>query len=841
MGRSRPGGITKGVGANILLVLSFLACLGAWWASSFFGPTRMRVVVVDLSRSVGPDPGSILQEVYLRARDRLHELRDDDQFAIIGFGREADVVLGPASVVHARSLLHDPPAEVVLDRGASFLEGGLVLAASLVPDRVEGELILVSDGGLHDVNLSGEGVPTPSLMEELSSRWLSIRADFLGSNRDEDLLLDRVSFAPGARSGARIPIDLRVARIGGTRAEGLEAVVSVFGKDAVLCEVPVVLDPDSTQQLSLEIGPLKVGIHNLWIRVRPVSDLGIDRFPENDGLELTVRVGDGPTFVRVTRDPDPRNQSTVSSSIARLGSRSRSQSRLPVGEELDSLDAIILDDPSASSLLSLAETTRDLEAFVRRGGGLFVMAGPDSLGAGGWEGTPLEEVLPVWCRPADRDQRTVVFLLDVSGSMAREEKLRIAKEAIEQVVAKLNPRDRLGLLAFREKPELWTGLRPKGDGAGESRGFIETLAALSPGGGTRLLPALDRVIEELSRDRIEGVHLIVLSDGLDEEGVEDLPEFAASGARVRELGASLTVIATGESLDAKVLDSLGGPEGRRFQVRQPGDLLEILISDLGAQDRRELPGEMGVRFGGSSPEVRVDPKRAWPPVRTWIRVTAKEGSDIVLATESGDPLLTLGRVGRGRSVVFATHPDLSWAPRYREETPLIDALLEWGAGLDSRGGGPSGSRLQAWVESSAMENRIRVLLEDCPQDAPRSLFAASLRDPGAEEIEVPMTGPWTYEVTLAPTGERSDLLQVRLPSGGRDLATIPLPRLPAPDDVDPRPRKGRWETFGRAVQPVEGSSGSRGTRRGFRPGLAWLGLGLLLSGIGMRLVPLRPR
>ncbi|HSG64691.1 MAG TPA: hypothetical protein VLD39_06810, partial [Gammaproteobacteria bacterium] len=100
--------------------------------------------------------------------------------------------------------------------------------------------------------------------------------------------------------------------------------------------------------------------------------------------------------------------------------------RLPSAFPADLLDL------EAFDLVVLVNTPRDglpdrsdelLSAYARDlGGGVIFVGGREALGAGGWQGSIIEEILPVKLDVADdliTPQVAVVVVLDSSGSMRR--------------------------------------------------------------------------------------------------------------------------------------------------------------------------------------------------------------------------------------------------------------------------------------------------------------------------------------------------------------------------------------------------------------------------------------
>ena len=136
-----------------------------------------------------------------------------------------------------------------------------------------------------------------------------------------------------------------------------------------------------------------------------------------------------------------------------------------------------------------------LEYYVRdTGGGVVTIGGDRSYAAGGYYGTPVEQLLPVTMNVKTEikiPSLAVVFVLDRSGSMGSkargEDKLTIAKRAALLSIELLKPLDRVGVLAFDSGRDWAVPLTE----VGARRPIAERLRDLRVGGGTDLYLALE--------------------------------------------------------------------------------------------------------------------------------------------------------------------------------------------------------------------------------------------------------------------------------------------------------------------------------------------------------------
>ena len=198
------------------------------------------------------------------------------------------------------------------------------------------------------------------------------------------------------------------------------------------------------------------------------------------------------------------------------------------------------------------------EAVRRDAMGLLALGGPQSFGLGGYRGSALESLLPVVSEPpADEPPAAVMFVVDISGSMAQSasvsDKLRAANAAVLHAAAALRPEDRVGLIAFDVEARQLLGVERRDDHARAIRQAWPTTAS----GGTSLIPALELAQTALAAETAERKLLILVTDGmLSDADVDDLDdEIPVSGFGLRHL------------LDAELLSDL--PKHGGLHRRKP--------------------------------------------------------------------------------------------------------------------------------------------------------------------------------------------------------------------------------------------------------------------------------
>jgi Mg-chelatase subunit ChlD len=242
--------------------------------------------------------------------------------------------------------------------------------------------------------------------------------------------------------------------------------------------------------------------------------------------------------------------------------------------ELSSFDLLVLDNVPAFQLTDAK--MENIEKYVRDlGGGLLVIGGSQSYGAGGYYRTALERVLPVDMRPParlDLPHVALLFVLDKSGSMGAGQegstKLDLAKAAAVAAADIMNPTDQVGIIGFDAAWDWVLPFRPVGNGEWIS----EKLASLQSDGGTDLYKALVEAHRAIAAKQAAIKHVIVLSDGL-----TDKADFHGLGQRMARDGITVSTVSVGSDADVQLMADIAKEgKGRGYVALDPQTIPQIL-------------------------------------------------------------------------------------------------------------------------------------------------------------------------------------------------------------------------------------------------------------------------
>jgi uncharacterized membrane protein len=321
-------------------------------------------------------------------------------------------------------------------------------------------------------------------------------------------------------------------------------------------------------------------------------------------------------------------------------------------------NAIIIDNISGRSI-SLS-TMEQLEKYVKdMGGGLIVIGGDKSFGAGYYKKTPIEKALPVFMdAPTDIkfSELYLIFVIDKSSSMTTsyggKSKLEMAKIAAFSAIEMLNPIDSVGIVTFDTQFE-WIVTITR---ANERQKIADKLSQVMEGGGTDLYPALEDAFKVLNQVTSNRKHVIVLSDGETEEA-----DFQSLAQSMSASGISISTVSIGKGSHVALMKSIAEwGKGRAYYTDDPNSIPKIftgetkiitkkIITEKTMQPFLRTPGEMLQGIGGG----------VFPVIYGQVVTYPKPGAGVLIETVQG-PLLAAWQYGLGRSVAFTSDLSNRW-------------------------------------------------------------------------------------------------------------------------------------------------------------------------------------
>ncbi len=672
--------------------------LRAWNRSTFALVARTGVVLMLLVALLLPSPENIGKKVHIIALV--------DQSA----GNQADSIRAKLRAEIGGS------SEVTISPIATGVGQALQNALWEFDPATRGAVIVASNGNWNPytrktlLNASAAKIPV---------FWMPVPADVSSSG------IASISAPPRARAGQRVAVSVDVRL---RRSAAAELILLANNQAIARREIA----ESGTLDFLIDApasGPLILGaeLYNL--------DDGTTIAKRRQGA--LINIAGTPSILVLSDHPSAFGQSLADGGWPVLLSSSQEFSAQP--DRLASVSLLVLDDVAATDLTTMAWGR--IEHAVRQDAmGLLVLGGPHSFGLGGYRNSALESLLPVISEPpADEEPASLVFLIDVSGSMdqpgAATRRLQVARQATVETAQALRPVDRVGLITFDAQSHV---LLPV-DSRGNHASAIERIWPQSASGGTSLMPSLRLAVASLQEDAAEQQLLVLLTDGfLADTDLLQLGELLR-GNEIELIAMILGDAARPEvSALAKITEANGG------RVIPVNDVLRLPMLMRGEVESRRpavVSDASRPRVTSSAPWLPENVE--WPRVDSYLLTRPRERAQVYLVSERGDALLAGISAGAGK--VFAVTSGFSgWS----EDWLQWDRWPAFAAGLTGFLAARD-SRLfdVAVTQYSRDEARLEVELRD--RNLPNSFSAVLVSPSGSiEPVAVQAQGPGKLAATL---------------------------------------------------------------------------------------------
>lgn len=225
-----------------------------------------------------------------------------------------------------------------------------------------------------------------------------------------------------------------------------------------------------------------------------------------------------------------------------------------------------------------AKPAEDLILYYRIGGaelGASVLAHKE----GGEDGFAILVITPPAVTRAAPEPKEIIFVLDISGSMAGE-KIEQVKEAVKYCLNQLAPADRFNVVPFNEQPTLFRDKAVAATKANVSAGldFVDKLTA---GGGTNIDGSLAKGLASASAEPVGPTMVVFLTDGKPTVGERNVGDIVANAVAANEnVDGRLFSFGVGYNVKAELLDGLSRKNGGTAQYVEPGEDIELAVTSF---------------------------------------------------------------------------------------------------------------------------------------------------------------------------------------------------------------------------------------------------------------------
>ena len=604
------------------------------------------ITVIDRSQSI---PTGLQQASLDYLSGALAHKVPRDQLAVVDVAEAASISKLPCGDIIIRQ------RNTTLNGQQSKLSDGIQMAMAIAPPDTAVRILLVSEGNETAGDL--KEAARIAAANKIPIDVLPLRYKY-----DNEVIFKRLAAPTKARSGQTV--SLRFILNSTARARG-KLLLNLNGEPVDLApdSQEIALDADlepgtNVKTISLPVGTR--GIHEFEAVFIP-DEPGQDRIVQNNRASGITYVA-GPGHVLVV-DADDSSGLVLNRALTSCGIDVRYS---PVGDFPDNLaklmdtDAVILVNTDSSNF-SYQQQEMLCRYVSDLGGGLIMVGGAQSFGAGGWIGSPVAEILPIDLDPPQKKQLPKGALVLIMHACEMPQGNFWGKRVAVAAVNTLSRLDLVGILAYN-----WKGA---GDWvfplsqAGDKEAVVSAIKQMQMGDMPSLHTHLQAAYDKLKDCDAAQKHVIVISDG------DPQPPTAQLLSQCKQAGITCTGVAVFPHSPADVQSLLVVAQatgGRFYDVKDPQQLPQIFIKEAQVVRRALIIEEtFSPQITYSLGEITKGLPAVLPNLDGYVLTGPKGGlNQVVLASHQADPILAICQSGLGRCAVFTSSVDSRWASNW---------------------------------------------------------------------------------------------------------------------------------------------------------------------------------
>jgi uncharacterized membrane protein len=693
--------------------------------------------------------------------------KEPDRLGVVTTAREALVQALPSKLNKAVEVQTTGSAE------ATDLAAGVRMALAIKPEDAAYRIALFSDGN----------ETTGSLLqaaEGAKAAGVPIDVMPLAYKFEDEVIVDQLVVPATARMGENLSLKVVLT----SKSKG----VARGRLNILLNDQPINLDPEG--HASGLIVDLKEGVNVFAVPIT-VPNAGAQQFKavfepladdrgrvadsiaeNNTALGVTFVTSEGRVLI-ITKEPEAAAELQRALTQSKIASDVVSAEQAPQSlTGLSAYDAILLVNASAYDFSEKSQ--QELRQYIHdSGGGLVMIGGPESYGAGGWIGSPLEDALPVRLDPPQKRQMPRGALVMVVHSCEIPQGVYYGKKICESAVAALSRLDMAGIIEYGYAGgHKWTfPLEVIGDGSKARMAIQNMVFGDMPEYGTSLGMAFDALVRCDAGQK----HVIMISDG---DGASPSPSLIQKYIK-NKITITTVGCATHSSADSsRMQQDISKPTGGKHYEIAPQNvskLPEIFMKEAQTV-KRSLIWE-GTPFVPTMVNVASEAMRgitAIPPISGYVVTAEREGLALVsLKGKENDPILAQWQYGLGKVVAYTSDAATRWNSAWigwQGYKAFWEQHVRWAM----RPGGSANLR----VSTENLGDTTRVVV-DMLDAAGERLNFASIRarvakpDGTGEDVDMHQVGPGRYQTIVKSDRSGSYLfsMQYAAPggSGGKPL------------------------------------------------------------------------
>ncbi|MFH1717869.1 MAG: glutamine amidotransferase [Planctomycetota bacterium] len=679
-----------------------------------------------------------------------------DQLAVVDVAEAASISKLPSGDVTIRQ------RNTTLNGQQSKLADGIQMAMAIAPPDTAVRILLVSEGNETAGDLkeaariaAANGIPIDVL---------PLRYEY-----DNEVIFNRLAAPSAARSGQTVSLRFVLNSTTQTRGKlllNLNGEPVDLAPDSPDIAVAVDLEPGTNvKTISMPVGTR--GIHEFEAVFMPDVP-GQDRIAENNRASAITYVA-GPGHVLVV-DADGSTGAVLDRALRNSDIDVRYCTTADFPDNLSRLmdtDAVVLVNTDCSNY-----TFQQQEMLCRYvtdlGGGLIMVGGAQSFGAGGWIGSPVAEILPVDLDPPQKKQLPKGALVLIMHACEMPQGNYWGKMVAIAATRTLSRLDLIGVLAYG-----WQGagdwvypLSPVGD----KEAVVSAIKQMQMGDMPSLHAHLQAAYDALSACDAAQKHVIVISDGDPQAPTTQLLN------QCKQAGITCTGVGIfpHSPQDVQSLQRVAQLTGGRFyDVKDPQQLPQIFIKEAQVIRRALIIEEtFSPQITYSLSEIVQGLPAGLPNIDGYVLTGPKGGlNQVVLASRQDDPILATCQSGLGRCVAFTSSIDSRWASnwlQWGDFAKFWEQTIRWAAK-------PSQSP-DCEVFADVQGNQVTINVEAIDAEGKFTQFAniegqIIAPDVSSNPLELTQVGPGQYNGKFQAAASGSYIVNLRYRNLADDTET----------------------------------------------------------------------
>ncbi len=592
----------------------------------------------DNSESV---PADLKRSATEYLKQKTAEMKKNDMAGMVVFGGDASMELSATNLVAIR-----PNPSSVVETRATNISAAVRLALAAFPEGTQRRMVLLTDGN------ENQGT---AMAEAENARVNGVKIDVLplSYGHEREVLFESMVLPAQVQKNETFDVKMVVNALQDGKGR-----LQLFENGELVANEEV----EFSAGKNVFVIPRKIDEPGFKTYEAVITtDRAEDSVAENNRAYAFTYIQGEPKVLYIEADEAAAGYLIGALEQENIRVEARNLAGLPTSvAELQNFDSLVFSNVPAYALSRdqmkmIASAVRDL------GLGFVMIGGDESFGAGGWQGTPIEEILPV---SMDIPQRKVMpkgALAVILHTCEFADGNTWAKEIAKAALHALSKHDLYGVLVYDMRGERWA--IPLVEASDKAR-LVREIDTLNPLDMPSFDPTLQHAYAGLKNCSAALRHIVIISDGD--------PSQPSPGLATAIVNAKITIstvcINPHSPRDSTVMQQLSiWGKGRHYDVVNPRHLPQIFVKEAAVIRKSLIFEETFIpRTVYFSEVIRGLAAGEIPSLHGYVATSPKPRAEVPMVSpkEDADPILAHWRHGMGKTAAFTSDAKNRWGANW---------------------------------------------------------------------------------------------------------------------------------------------------------------------------------